>query len=375
MVENSVLQAELHILCQSDIRVLSKLSTILMRPPFDSIHISCIKTKSYLSLRPDCEDVSETLLSSFAEAISAETKRFVFFTFKTKFRFTFLAFKNGVSLLSLRSEYKDRQHEIVFNYTDNWKSSLNSPVFSFENFEKKMRVAIKYGNPIDKIYNILGLENVTWDKLYDKHEIDKNKSTTQLSYYVKKIELPPEKIHYTRNKENIVDCNLIHKIKALPFLEINRFGQIKDEKRQYFTEKTKDGEYLRGNNLYIIRYDDGSIELSNIFKESSPQYHVDLKEIAYLHENWNGDIVDSWDIFGVDKSGLVYAEKNHDVYVIDVTQHKYAKFHLMGEMSAWYLNAQGDMHVITNNLGFDRNRGNNIVRFYRFVNQRDSLTQ
>ena len=142
MVENSVSQAELHILCQSDIRVLSKLSTILMRPPFDLIHISCIKTKSYLSLRPDCEDVSETLLISFAEAISAETKRFVFFTFKTKFRFTFLAFKNGVSLLSLRSEYKDRQHEIVFNHTDNWESSLNSPVFSFENFEKRILVPL-----------------------------------------------------------------------------------------------------------------------------------------------------------------------------------------------------------------------------------------
>ena len=374
MVENSVSQAELHILCQSDIRVLSKLSTILMRPPFDLIHISCIKTKSYLSLRPDCEDVSETLLISFAEAISAETKRFVFFTFKTKFRFTFLAFKNGVSLLSLRSEYKDRQHEIVFNHTDNWESSLNSPVFSFENFEKKMRVAIKYGNPMDKIYEVLGFR-CPFFAFPDGYEINLKKSDSKISYYVEKPWIPPERIRFDEMDASFIDFCMISKILILPNFEINWYGQIDDNKKQYGIVKSEDGHYWCDNRLYIVRRDDGSIDLLSSPEKSSAQYYVDLKVIESIRENWNGDIVDLWDIFGIDKSGLVYAEKNHDVYVIDVTQHKYAKFHLMGEMSAWYLNTKGDMHVITNNLGFDRNRGNNIVRFYRFVNQRDSLTQ
>lgn len=139
--------------------------------------------------------------------------------------FSFEAFKNGENCISLESAFFNGKHRIEFNNI----ASIQMP-FSIEVFQKKMKAAILYGDPVQTAYEMLDLDFNSIGKFPEGYEVNTETTSQEILYY----------------------------------------------------------------------------------------------------------------------------------------KFEYSKVHILGEVNAWYLNESGEMCVITNNHGFEKNAANNILRIYAF---------
>lgn len=193
-------------------------------------------------------------------------------------------------------------------------------------------------------------------------------TSPEILYYEKELESAPVSVrdHYQECDIPSRTTVMLNTFKGLPEFKCNVFGMIDSSQKQYVIPKAEDGMYRKKDRKYFTIESNGCISLTNKYVCGACIKCPNFAELDYMQNNWHGDCIEGYQIFGIDMSGLYYANKNSSVYIVDVQKLEYSKAHILGEVNAWYLNESGEMCVITNNYGFEKNAANNVLRIYVF---------
>lgn len=363
MISTKTHLLEVHIYCKAKKKIIHQIREILGNRICNKHKWICIESKSYITIRSATDECSKSDMLSLAVEISKLANRIVFFMFSQKNNFSFEAFKNGENCISLEAAFFNGKHSVEFNNM----VAMQMP-FSIESFQKKMKMANLYGNPIQTAYEMLNLDFNRIVKFPEGYVVNTETSSKEILYYENGIKPTPVSIrdHYQECDNPFRTAVMLDTFKCLPDFKCNVFGMLDSSKKQYVIPKAEDGMYRKEDRKYFTIESNGCISLTNKYMRGACISCPNFAELEYMQNNWHGDCIEGYQIFGIDMSGLYYANCNSYVYIVDVQKLEYSKVHILGEVNAWYLNKSGEMCVITNNHGFEKNAANNILRIYVF---------
>ena len=122
--------------------------------------------------------------------------------------------------------------------------------------------------------------------------------------------------------------------------------------------------YSYGNTVYMIRHEDGSIETAPVHVPYNGE-RPDFDRWKTVVDNWNHELCEGFGVHGIDRWGYLYAhDLENKMYIVSPGQDRYQRIRVKGKFAGWYLNAYGQMCMITDNFGDDLGK-KNIIRVYR----------